>query len=152
MFISFLAFLGIYAGFALALIAPEEIKPGQKYFKPLLSILIALVFFLAYYQKNFIVSIILCLLMLVYVYVVKNSRYIYSLCGILIFFATDKLIVASILFLTGMVVSSIEAGSFVKIGKENTKISKPLVLLEKITYKNILFLVFSLLPFFFSYL
>lgn len=109
---SLITYLGIFMGFALAIIAKEEIKPGKKYFIFMQKAILLLIFlFLLIYRKlNYIAaSLVLASIM---IYLLKTKKkfnklpYIYTILAV-IFFMSSKIInlfiiESSLIFLYGI--------------------------------------------------
>lgn len=148
-----IVFLGIIIGTLLAFIAPEELKPGIKYFslmKKILMVAIALIFIYQYLTEVW-----LLLLMAVFVgyyfylanFAKKESKekMIYFLMGFILFLsyedATIFLVQASLIFLYGLPEGTLFANQF--IGKK--KCAK-LNVIKHLLLNYCPFLLTSLLP------
>jgi len=112
-----IAYLGLFIGILLAIMAKEEIKPGKKYFIFLQKIILLLIFIflLIYTDLNYIL--ILLILALIIVHLLKTKKefnelpYIYIILSI-IFFLSSKIlnffiIESSLIFLYGLPTGSL---------------------------------------------
>ncbi|MBW2999310.1 hypothetical protein KY339_01450 [Candidatus Woesearchaeota archaeon] len=151
---SIICFLGPFCGLALARIAPEELGPGQKYFRLFekiifMLIIIVFVYFIGY-QTNPILSIIFVLLSIYYLKFV-HGNYVYYFLAFIFFLSsreTQFFIVESVLiFLFGFARGTLLSGPLFR--------KKILVVIKELLIKNISFLIIALLlrllPFYFSY-
>ncbi len=121
---SIVAFIGIYVGVVLALIAPEELKDGRKYFVFLHSILdiaiILLALWLFFSMKRYYLMGIL-VLVVIYRYFVKiGDPYVvsYMIYGGVFYFYKDLklfLVVTSLIFLHGLPTGTLLCGVKKKI-------------------------------------
>lgn len=136
-----IAYLGLFVGFILAIIAKEELKAGKKYFLFLQRIILLLIFvFLLIFIK---LSYILVLLVLVFimVYLLKRKKefnelpYIYLILSIIFYLSSKKLdlflIESSLIFLYGLPTGSL----LTQKSKKETMIN---------ILKNVLFIVVAL--------
>lgn len=116
-FASIASFLGLFAGFVLIKIAPEEQKPLQKYFDLLRKIILFLIFaFLIFYYYGdwlyFIVLISLIAFLLLIEYKLKNHAILtYAILGILFYLSSRNIslfaIESSLIFLYGLPTASL---------------------------------------------
>ena len=114
---SILSYLGLLAGIILIRMAPEEQKPGEKYFILIKKILFFLImaFLLVYYKINLIFSSFLLLFLLILMIIKKikleKSALAYFFLGIIFFLSskiTDLFIIESVLvFLYGIPAASL---------------------------------------------
>jgi hypothetical protein len=151
---SIICFLGLFCGLALARIAPEELGPGQKYFRlfeKIIFMLIVIVFvFFIGYQTNPILSILFVLFSVYYLKFV-HGNYVYYFLAFIFFLSSRELqffIVESVLiFLFGFARGTLLSGPLFK--------KKIFLVIVELFRKNISFLVIALLlkllPFYFSY-
>ncbi|MBW3023286.1 hypothetical protein KY308_04235 [Candidatus Woesearchaeota archaeon] len=149
-----LSFLGIFAGVALALIAPEELKSGRKYWifskLPLLLVIIFLIFYYSIIYSNIITAIVLSAA-LIFLRTVKKEYHGFAL---ILFFSSiinrDFLFLAgAAIFIYGMLIGTLDSANFIKKRDFNTNkklIKKILVYTLK---ENVLYLILGvfLLPF-----
>ena len=149
--ISITVFFGTFAGYALSLIAPEELKPLNKHIKFFYSILIGLIIAMTFHQFNSIVSWILFFIVVTLVYMVKYKYYVYSIMGIFLFISirSNIEIISALLFLLGFSVVSLDGARFIK----NDEISKKnqIRLLKQSLKRYIWIIPILILPFLFSY-
>lgn len=141
---SIISYFGLLAGVILIKMAPEEQKPGKKYFILIKKIifLLLIAFLLVYYNINLIFSLSLLLALLILMAIKKieleKSEFAYLSLGIMFFLSskmTDLFIIESMLvFLYGIPAASL----IFKIKKKNYK---------DIFIKNALFFIPILLLF-----
>ena len=112
---SIVSYLGLLVGIILVRVAPEEQKPGKKYFILIKKIIFFLIvaFLLVYYKINFIFSL-LALLIIGIIIIGKKlekSEFAYFLLGIVFFISSkmaDLFIIESVLvFLYGITAASL---------------------------------------------
>lgn len=147
----FSVFLGVIAGYALALIAPEELRPGYKnlvVFRNILFSAFAAVICFYYingYINYFVFPLLIAVIMLYGLSKKDFFIYLYWLSSVSLAFlwqSKDYLMVVSVLlFLCGMCSASISAVSYVK----DDNILKKKALLLKILKKHSLFVVSGLI-------
>lgn len=147
-------FLGIFAGAILALIAPEELKAGEKYWKAVkyvfVSLLIITVFYFSIKYSNIITAIILSLA-IIFLKLVNRE---YPAFAFILFFSTinaDFLIItSSLIFIYGFLIGTLDAKPF--LIKKLDKYKR--IDLKKVEFKkifltiiknNILYLIFGLI-------
>ena len=142
-------FLGIIFGFILALIAPEELWPGQKYLDKLLKFLVFLVvilFVISSVKTYFTLAFLFVVVVLATVLGRRYLQYIYPLLSIILLVASKSqtllVIEASLIFLTGLVMSSLYM-----VGFENSEkiVGSKANILCKLILRNALFFVVGLL-------
>lgn len=116
---SLISFFGLILGIILILIAPEEQKPGKKYFVFLQNLFFVLaVFFLLYFFKiNIFLNLLAVILLAVYFFKIKikdnfkKSQMMYFLLAVIFFFSLKDLnlvlIESAIIFLFGMLTGSL---------------------------------------------
>ena len=117
---SLIVFFGLIVGMLLIFIAPEEKKPGLKYFFALQCVLISLLvgIFLLFYGNDIywaLLSSVIILLAMVYHRQKMDNRWLYALFGFIIFWSRIDdalfLLVSSILFLYGLASGSLLANN-----------------------------------------
>lgn len=123
-------FLGLFGGFLLSWIAPEELVPGKRYFLLLQRALLALIFGVFIFSLNFglLYKVILAVLLSGAVaYFNIDDRIIYPVAGVLVVLTIpDKaylMILASLVFMYGMIVGTLFCTKYVKGEKFNEKLS-----------------------------
>jgi len=104
-----IAYLGLFIGFILAIIAKEEIKPGKKYFLFLQKIILLLifVFLLIFIKLNYILALLILAFIIIYISKTKNKMlYIYTILSIIFYLSSKKLnlfiLESSLIFLYGV--------------------------------------------------
>jgi len=148
--VSIIVFLGTISGYALSLIAPEELRSGRIHLKFFYSILVGLIIALPIRIYSPIFSWIVYFIVIIFIYKLRYIKYIYLVMGVFLFFSieTNFILVSSLLFMLGMPVASIEAVKFEK----DKKIKKKKALFWLVIRRYIWIIPVSLLPFLFSYL
>lgn len=146
-------FTGIFTGYFLSLIAPEELRDGRYYFEAFANVTLSLFVLIVFLSitGNLYVSPGVAIIFFLLLYWVKYVGLLYILSGAGIFFLgkPEYLLFASIfLFLTGMALSSIIAVDY----EENEMIKGKMQLLFHILKNYGWFLLAGLLPFLLSYL
>ena len=147
--LSITVFMGTISGYFLALIAPEELKGGKRYLKIMYSLVFALTLAIAASVYSLVLALIIFPILFILVFKLKRIGITYYLMPLLLFVVMDYEVFhfeASLMFLLGMPLASLESLGFVK---EN-KIRKPFSLLGRIIRRYIWFIPISLLPFLFS--
>ncbi len=147
-------FSGIIFGFILSLVAPEELRPGQKYLNWLLKLLVFLVVFF------FIIQSVNTFFTLAFLFVVVVSatilgkrylQYIYPLFSIILLIVSRSqtllVIEASLVFMIGLVMSSLYMVNFEN--SENIVGSKMKIFFE-LVLRNVLFLIIGILFYIFA--
>ena len=109
-----IAFSGIFAGYILALIAPEELEPGKKHFMVFQNIAFSLFGLTAVYffYPGYVLPIIVAIVIFGLSYLFNITKLFYLPASILFFFIdkNDILLIAGLMFfLTGMGAASYEA-------------------------------------------
>lgn len=145
-------FLGVFSGYFLALIAPEELRDGKYYFEVFrnISMSVFVLMLLLQISNSYIVSGLVTIIIFYMLYKLQYVGLVYILSGFTLYFIDSVFILTAsgMLFLTGMCLASILA---VDYEKHEKIIHKKELLIH--TLKNYSwFLVLALLPFFFSYL
>jgi hypothetical protein len=106
-----ITFLGLYAGAALAFIAPEELKSGKNYFKAILSgiIVITVTYTLYYFNAPISILIVLGIFLAALLYFLRTAPVgpiAYYLSGFMFFFSSLQegllLPISSLIFLFGI--------------------------------------------------
>ena len=148
--LSIIIFLGTFSGYALSLIAPEELVPGKDYLKFFYSIIIGLIITLTLNPFYKIISWITFFIVVYLIFKLKYSKYTYLIIGLILFIPNliNFNILIILLFILGFGVSSIEAVKFTK--KNVIKQKKELLIL--IIKRYIWIIPITLLPYAFSYL
>lgn len=143
---SLVSFFGLILGIILVSIAPEEQKPGKKYFIPLQNLFFILsVFFFLYFLKiNIYIIFLIAILLAIYFLKIKvkdnlrKSEFLYFLLAIIFFLSSKNtsmfLTESVVIFLFGMPTGSL---LFNKTKKNYFRVF----------FKNIIFLVVALLLF-----
>jgi len=148
--ISFIVFLGIIAGYALSLIAPEEIRPGKVHLKFFYSIVVGLIIALTIRGLSNVLSWVVYFIVIMAVFQLRYVKYLYPVMGIFLYLSIGNYFsyVSPLLFMLGLSVASIEAYGFV----HDEKIEKKWQLLGLVTWRYVWIIPVSLLPFLVSYL
>lgn len=112
-----IAYLGLFIGFLLAIIAKEEIKPGKKYFIFLQKIILLLIFIslLIFIDLNYLLVLLISAFIVIYLSKTKKEfnklPYIYILLSIIFYLSSKKLnlfiIESSLIFLYGLPTGSL---------------------------------------------
>jgi len=118
--IPLIAFLGLISGYFLALIAPEEIKPGYKYLVIWQNILISVA--IGFVFSGFI-SVIVAVMVILLLLMKNLAPKLYIFSGLLIFLADNQLVMAVLVFLFGMPIAGTAAYDYVKKDKINEKMA-----------------------------
>ena len=140
---SILSYLGLLAGIILVRMAPEEQKPGEKYFILIKKILFFLImaFLLVYYKINLIFSSFLLLFLLILMIIKKikleKSALAYFFLGIIFFLSSkmaDLFIIESVLvFLYGIPAASltfnVKRKNYLEVFVKNLWFFVPIILL-----------------------
>ncbi|MBR9677067.1 hypothetical protein GOV04_02910 [Candidatus Woesearchaeota archaeon] len=127
-----IAFLGLFGGNLLAMIAPEELQPGKKHFLLLQKILLALIIILAFDGYWILLGISLGIM---FSWIIKSNKELYYFLPVFMipYIITNKLILGtSLLFLYSLPTGTLIATQFVK--KDKLTIKK--IALLKYTLKN----------------
>jgi predicted Na+-dependent transporter len=148
------SFLGIISGFFLSLIAPEELKPGKKYFDWIARIILFLImFFFITYTKSGIFHYIY-LLIIIFIVLIARDKYLdfsYPLFSIVLFFSIiDKtllLIQSSLIFILGLVIASM---FMMKYEKKEAIMGSRIKIFGMLLLRYVLFLVIGLIFFVFN--
>ena len=145
--VSIAAFSGLWAGAALAFIAPEEMKAGKRHFNAMIKIIfIFMPIFIALFlgKENVFFSVIFVLLSTLFI-IYAPKGYIYPLLGVFFYVASKNVIlfpiIAASIFILGMPKGSIFAHEHHGMKKAR--------ILRKILIMHLLFFVIAL-PFYFS--
>jgi hypothetical protein len=155
------AFLGIFAGYFLSLIAPEEIKEGYKYFvimqNTLFSILIAVIafYFTGMITGSALISIAVSLILAVLAFALLYSKNfvgaLYVFLGITLYTVRDRteylIIISCLIYFIGITAASMLAYDYVK----DEKIQHPKKYLAALLVRYVWFIPAAFLPFIFSY-
>ncbi|MBT3408152.1 hypothetical protein HN415_05730 [Candidatus Woesearchaeota archaeon] len=143
--LSIVIFLGTICGYALSLIAPEELIPGKNYLKFFYSIVVGLIIAMTLNPLYKIISWIIFFLIVYLTFKLKYSKYLYLIIGLILL--TPNLInynlIIILLFILGFGVTSIEAVKFTK----NNKIKQEKKLLILIIKRYIWIIPITLLPY-----
>ena len=139
-----IAYLGLFVGFILAIMAKEELKAGKKYFLFLQKIILLLifVFLLIYIDSNYIL--VLLLLVFIIIYLLKRKRkfnelpYIYIILAVIFYLSSKNLdlfvIESSLIFLYGLPTGSLMTTKDKKETVINILKNIPFVLIAIILY------------------
>ncbi len=152
MLVPITAFTGILAGYLLALIAPEELEIGKKYFILFQNMAYTLFLFVlfSFFLETFIASFVISIAFFTLTYFYDIAKILYIPSAAIFFFINDSnvLLLSSFLFfLTGVGIASHEAVKYVK--KEQIKQKK--ILLKNLIKKYGLAIPVAISPFLFSY-
>jgi len=139
-----IAYIGLFIGFILAIIAKEEIKPGKKYFILLQKIILLLIFIFLLLFINLKYVVVLLILAFILISILRTKKefnelpYIYIILAIIFYLSSKNLnlfiIESSLIFLYG-----------VPIGTLMTKKSKKETIIELL--KNIPFILIAVILF-----
>lgn len=158
--ILFISFFGIIAGAILALIAPEELEGGKKYWDFLQYILIFLTIIVVYYYSSQFVKVkyLIVIFNILNLTILTGLKFInreYPAFSFLLFFAflTNKnflFLIASLIFFYGMIKGTLGSTAFLipklnkyrKINYKKIKIKNIVIHLLK---ENILFIIFGII-------
>ena len=108
--IALIAYIGLFIGFILAIMAKEELKPGKKYFIFLQKAILLLIFLFLFIGFNYLSVLLLFALILIYVLKKRiefgESPYIYTILAIIFYLSSKNLnqfvIESSLIFLYGL--------------------------------------------------
>lgn len=140
-------YLGIIGGYFLAIIAPEELKKGRKYFVFLGKIIIILIIsFLIWHQGiNYFTGFYMALILLVCILSERYMEYIYPLTAIALFLSKESMesliYQSSFIFILGMVMGSL----FMAEHEKNEKIENKIKLFFLLFLRYIFFVIIGLL-------
>ena len=119
-----IAFLGFPFGLFLSFLSPEEMKPGEKYFRLIQNLLLVFILFfiLDYYSSPLIVSIMITTLFFLGVFYWRNkhkSITLYIILAVLLFLSSDNsslfALESSLIFMYGL-----PSGSLIKCKKKDS--------------------------------
>ena len=119
------AFCGIIAGFIVANMAKEELRPGRKYFSLMQDFLIVLMLFflLEFYKLNILIIVPILLVVFLLLFYFKNSvktanMVIYSLLAVIFYLSSKSInlfsLEASLIFLYGLPTGSLISNEKIK--------------------------------------
>ena len=135
------SFLGVFLGGILALISPEELKPGKKYFKIVgWAVLIALLALSLYFSQ--IIWFILIAVLILFLKVFNREYPALAFVLFFSFFADFLFIAASMIFIYGLPLGTLQASEKIK-GKITRKKIKHLI--SFIAKNNIAYIIFGLI-------
>lgn len=145
---SLATFLGIYVGMGLAMIAPEELKYGEKHFRTMYYVLIFLIIMLASLDINVTLSIVLSMIVLLTIRKIR-IEIVYFILPVIIFLSRSSesfSAICGLIMLIGLPIGTLYCLKFEKKEKLNIRFSK---LFLKVTRNFGLFMVVSMVLSFF---
>ena len=114
-------FLGVLGGFLLSWIAPEELLPGRKYFMFAKKLLLSVILILFVYSLQLLLGYEILLVALVILLVIiapLKARIFYPLTALVLVLSLSQpnlfLVQAVLVFVYGMIISTIYCSSFIK--------------------------------------
>jgi len=142
-----IAYIGLFIGFILAIIAKEEIKPGKKYFILLQKIILLLIFIFLLLFINLKYVVVLLILAFILISILRTKKefnelpYIYIILAIIFYLSSKNLnlfiIESSLIFLYGVPIGTLMTKKSKKETIINILANIPFILIAVI-----LFLIF----------
>jgi len=150
-----LSFFGVFAGGILALIAPEELKAGEKYWKAakyiFIFLIIAAVFYFSLKYSNMTAAILISIALIF----LKIANREYPALAFVLFFSAALnenflFLVASLIFVYGLFIGTLESKIFIvnkldKYKRINIKKIGMANIFWQLIKNNILYLIFGLI-------
>jgi len=143
-----ISFAGIILGGVLALIAPEELRKGEKYLKILEWTILAFIVLSIFYFSKFFLALAISLVLIV-LKIFKKEYPALAFILLLSFFENFLFLAGSLVFIYGFPAGTIKAKEIIAAKKTKNKVK----ILLAIAKNNILYIIFGfiLLPLLFAY-
>ncbi len=116
-----ISFCGLFVGIALAYIAPEEIRPGEKYFIAIQNLVLTttILVFVYYITPNLLLTVLISILTFLFLFYRKlSTKAIYLFLGILFFFSSKNqsifLLESTLIFFYGFPTGTLFAKRLIK--------------------------------------
>ncbi len=132
-----IAFAGVFAGGLLAIISPEELKPGEKYWKILKWVLLAVIITVLFYFSQLIIYAIIITALLVYLKIINREYPALAFVFFLSAYEGFLFIASSLIFIYGLPAGTLDAKQIIG-QKSKGKLKKAMLLVTK---KNVSYLI-----------